>query len=157
VVEGRGNFDVLYINDNVTAIGGEGGDGIHINNPCQGGEAIGGDDTDSTIFAGADRGVEANIAAGYARWTKGNCRNQLKISPTVEKLEGTFYNDRLTLGKRLKAQQGKSSLLGREGRNILNSRNGRRDTVTTGPAARKNKVTADRKDKVIYGWGLARF
>ena len=57
----------------------------------------------------------------------------------------------------MKAQQGKSSLLGREGRNILNSRNGRRDTVTTGPAARKNKVIADRKDKVIYGWGLARF
>ncbi|MGK2932454.1 MAG: hypothetical protein ACSLFD_06760 [Solirubrobacterales bacterium] len=156
-LEGRGNFDVLYINDNVTAIGGEGGDGIHVNNPCSGGEAIGGDNTDSTIFAGADRGVEADIAGGYARWMKGNCKNKLKISPTIEKLEGTFHNDRLTLGKRMKAQQGKSSLLGREGRNILNSRNGVRDTVTTGPAARRNRVTADRKDKVIYGWGLASF
>lgn len=157
LLEGRGNFDVLYINDDVTAIGGEGGDGIHINNPCTGGEAIGGDDTDSTIFAGADYGVEANIAGGYAKWLKGNCKNKLKINPTIEKLEGTRFNDRLTIGKRMKAQQGKSSLLGREGRNILNSRNGRRDTVTTGPAARKNKVTADRKDKVIYGWGLAAF
>ncbi len=157
VIEGRGNFDVLYINDDIKAIGGEGGDGIHVNNPCAGGEAIGGEDTDSTIFAGADHGVEANIAGGYAKWTNGNCRNTLEISPTIEKLEGTRHNDHLVLGKRLKAQQGRSSLLGREGRNILNSRNGVRDTVTTGPAARSNKVTADRKDKIIYGWGLASF
>ncbi len=157
VIEGRGNFDVLYINDDVTALGGEGGDGIHVHNPCAGGKTIGGDDTDSTIFAGADRGVEANIAGGYARWRNGGCANPLKIDKTVEKLEGTAHDDHLILGKRLKAQQGKSSLLGREGNNILNSRNGVRDTVTTGPAARANKVTADREDKVIYGWGLASF
>lgn len=157
VIEGRGNLDVLYINDDITALGGKGGDGIHIVSPCVGGESVGGDGTDSTIFAGADHGVEANIAGGYARWASRGCSNPLKIASTVEKLEGTFYKDHLTLGKRMKAQQGKSSLLGREGRNILNSRNGVRDTVTTGPAARANKVIADRKDKVIYGWGLASF
>ncbi|MGK2955478.1 MAG: hypothetical protein ACSLFI_07410 [Solirubrobacterales bacterium] len=157
VIEGRNNFDVLYINDNVRALGGKGGDGIHIHNPCAGGESIGGTDTDSTIFAGADRGVEANIAGGYARWSNGGCANRLRIDNTIEKLEGTAHNDHLILGKRMRAQQGKSSLLGREGRNVLNSRNGVRDTVTTGPAARANKVIADRKDKVIYGWGLASF
>ena len=157
VLEGRGNLDVLYINDDVTALGGEGTDGIHVNSPCVGGESNGGPDTDSTIFAGADRGVEANIAGGYARWLSGDCANPLKIDKTVEKLEGTSHDDHLTLGKRMAAQEGKSSLLGREGNNILDSKNGVRDTVTTGPAAHANQVIADKKDKVIWGWGRASF
>ncbi|MGK2932453.1 MAG: hypothetical protein ACSLFD_06755, partial [Solirubrobacterales bacterium] len=146
-----------YINDNVIARGGNGTDGIHVESPCAGGESDGGSGTDSTIFAGADRGVYANLAGGSARWTSGGCADPLKIDSNTEKLEGTSHNDELILGKRMKPQQGKSSLLGREGNNILNSKNGIRDTVTTGPAARANTVIADKKDKVIYGWGLASF
>lgn len=157
VIEGRGNLDVLYINDNVVARGGDGTDGIHVESPCTGGESNGGDGTDSTIFAGADRAVEANLAGGSARWVSGDCANPLNIDNTIEKLEGSEWDDHLILGKRMKAQQGKSSLLGREGKNILDSKNGVRDTVTTGPAARANKVIADKQDKVIYGWGLASF
>jgi hypothetical protein len=29
--------------------------------------------------------------------------------------------------------------------------------VTTGDGGKKNRVIADKKDKVIYGWGLAGF
>ena len=31
------------------------------------------------------------------------------------------------------------------------------DKVTTGSGGKKNKVISDRKDKVVYGWGGARF
>ncbi|MBK5233414.1 MAG: hypothetical protein JJE13_10590 [Thermoleophilia bacterium] len=157
VIEGRDNLDVLYINDNVIARGGDGTDGIHVESPCAGGESSGGDGTDSTIFAGADKAVDADLAGGSARWANGDCANPLKIDSDTEKLEGSEWDDELTLGKRMKTQQGKSSLLGREGQNILNSKNGVRDTVTTGPAARANTVVADKQDKVIYGWGLASF
>ncbi|MBK8294683.1 MAG: hypothetical protein IPK93_07905 [Solirubrobacterales bacterium] len=157
VIEGRDNLDVLYINDDVKAYGGKDGDAIHIHSPCIGGESIGGKGKDSTVFAGADHGVKANIARGYAKWVHGSCAKKLKIHKTIEKMEGTAFDDHLILGKRLKAQQGKSSLLGRQGKNILNSKNGVRDTVTTGPEGRANKVISDRKDKVIYGWGFARF
>ena len=75
----------------------------------------------------------------------------------MEKLEGTAHDDHLILGPRLKAQEGKSTLLGREGNNILDSKNGVKNTVTTGPAAHANTVIADKKDKVIWGWGLANF
>ncbi|MGK2955477.1 MAG: hypothetical protein ACSLFI_07405 [Solirubrobacterales bacterium] len=157
VLEGRDNLDVLYINDDTIARGGDGTDGIHVESPCLGGESWGGDGTDSTIFAGADRAVEANLAGGSARWVSGSCAKPLTIGNDTEKLEGSEWDDVLILGQRMKTQQGKSSLLGREGRNILNSKNGVRDTVTTGPAARANKVTADKQDEVIYGWGLASY
>lgn len=157
VIEGRDNLDVLYINDDVKAYGGNDGDAIHIYSPCIGGESVGGKGKDSTVFAGADHGVKANIARGYAKWVHGGCAKTLKIHKTIEKMEGTAFDDILILGKRLKAQQGKSSLLGRQGKNILNSKNGVRDTVTTGPEAHANKVISDRKDKVIWGWGFARF
>lgn len=157
VLEGRGNLDVLYINDDVTALGGDGTDGIHVTNPCVGGESNGGDDADSTIFAGADAGVKADLAGGYAQWINGGCAKPLKIAPNVEKLEGTRYDDHLIIGKRMKSQQGKSTLLGREGNNTLDSKNGVKNTVTTGPAAHSNKVIADRKDKIVWGWGLANF
>jgi hypothetical protein len=157
VLEGGDNLDVLYINDDVIARGGDGTDGIHVESPCTGGESLGGDGTDSTIFAGANQAVDANLAGGTARWVSGGCADPLKIANDTEKLEGSEWDDKLTLGARMKTQQGKSSLLGREGRNILNSKNGVRDTVTTGPAAKANTVIADKKDEVIYGWGLASF
>jgi hypothetical protein len=79
----------------------------------------------------------------------------MTIDGDVESLEGTKYDDVLILGKRKKSQGRKRSLLGREGIDTLNSRNGVRDTVTTGDGGRKNNVIADRKDKVIFGWGFA--
>ena len=157
LLEGRDNLDVLYINDDVVARGGNGTDGIHVESPCTGGESWGGDGTDSTIFAGADKAVYADLAGGSARWVSGDCADPLKIGNDTEKLEGSEWDDELILGKRMKTQQGKSSLLGREGKNTLNSKNGVRDTVTTGPAAKANTVIADKQDKVIYGWGLASY
>ncbi|MGK2931956.1 MAG: hypothetical protein ACSLFD_04190, partial [Solirubrobacterales bacterium] len=55
LLEGGDNLDVLYVNDDVIARGGNGTDGIHVESPCAGGESDGGSGTDSTIFAGADR------------------------------------------------------------------------------------------------------
>lgn len=156
-IDGGDGLDVIYINDNITARGGKGTDGIHVLNPCIGGSASGGDDPDSLIFAGADRGVKADIAGGYAEWKSGSCPNRLSIGSDMEKLEGSANDDHLIIGKRLPAQQGKSTLLGREGNNILDSKNGIKNTVTTGPALRKNTVIADKKDKIIWGWGLAAF
>ena len=75
----------------------------------------------------------------------------------MESLEGTKHNDVLILGRRMKSQQGKGRLLGREGIDVLDSRNGARDTVTTGSGGRRNTVYADRRDKVIWGWGLSGF
>lgn len=158
VLNGNDGLDVIYMNDNVTARGGGGTDGIHVTNPCNGGSASGGDETDSVIFAGADRGVKADIAGGYAEWKDGGCSGgRLSILSDSEKLEGTSLDDHLIIGRRLSAQQGKSTLLGREGKNILDSRNGVRNTVTTGPEAHANTVIADRIDKIIWGWGLAGF
>ena len=155
VLEGRGNLDVLYVNDDVTARGGEGSDVIHAGRVCVGGLADGGPGNDNVVFAGADRGVDADLARGTARWVQGACARPLRISRDVESLEGSRHGDRLTLGHRLPQQGRKRSLLGRDGRDVLNARNGVRDTVTTGGGGRRNKVIADRKDKVVWGWGLA--
>ena len=67
------------------------------------------------------------------------------------------YDHVLILGPRFKSQDGTGSLLGREGEDVLDARNGRRDTVTTGSGGKGNVVRADRIDKVIWGWGLAGF
>ena len=101
--------------------------------------------------------MKADLGEGYARHVTGSCSRQMSIDGDVESLEGTKYNDVLILGKKKKSQGRKRSLLGREGIDTLNSKNGQRDTVTTGGGGRKNKVISDNKDKVIYGWGLAGF
>ncbi len=155
VLEGRGNLDVIYVNDDVIARGGDGSDVIHAKDVCVGGRADGGKGSDNVVFAGAARGVDADLSRGTARWTGGGCAKPLRISGSVESLEGSQHADRLTLGPRRKGQERKRSLLGRDGRDVLHSRNGVRDTVTTGGGGRKNKVIADRKDKVVWGWGLA--
>ncbi|MDQ2621490.1 MAG: hypothetical protein M3Y45_00440 [Actinomycetota bacterium] len=155
ILNGRGNLDVIYINDDVTARGGAGSDVIHAKDVCVGGRADGGKGSDNVVFAGAARGVDANLYRGTARWTGGTCGNPLRISRNVESLEGSQHADRLTLGRRVGSQERKRSLLGRDGRDVLNARNGVRDTITTGGGGRKNRVIADRKDKVVWGWGLA--
>lgn len=155
VLNGRGNLDVIYVNDDVVARGGDGPDVIHAGNLCVGGRADGGKGSDNVVFAGARRGVDADLGRGTARWVDGACRQPLRIARNVESLEGSKHADRLTLGPKFRTQASKRSLLGREGRDVLNSRNGVRDTVTTGGGARKNRVISDRKDKVVWGWGLA--
>jgi len=101
--------------------------------------------------------VKADLAGGYAEWKDSRCAAPTTIAGDVEKLEGTSSDDWLIIGRRLPWQQGKSTLLGREGNNILDSRNGERNSVTTGPAGRGNTVLADPQDKVIWGWGLAAY
>lgn len=156
VLNGRHGGDDIRHFDAVTVKGGPGHDTIHTVNPCVGGVADGGPGTDNMVFAGAPRVVHANLGKGFAR-LKGGCARPLKLRPTLESLEGSNHNDHLVIGRRHKSQQGNSALLGRGGIDILNSRNGRRDSVTTGDGGRRNKVIADRKDKVIWGWGLSAY
>ncbi|HMT03959.1 MAG TPA: calcium-binding protein [Solirubrobacterales bacterium] len=157
ILSGGGNNDLIYANDRVTIRGGQGTDHAHILRPCAGSNFDGGPGNDSAVFAGSPRGVKADLGAGYVEWMNGPCEARTRLAPNVERLEGSSQADWLIIGRRHRQQQGKSSLLGREGINVLDSRNGRRDTVTTGPAARRNKVIRDRHDKVIWGWGLAAF
>src|SRR5690349_1586300 len=157
VLRGNGGNDVIWMWDDVTAEGGPGHDAIHAPRSCDGGYASGGPGTDPIVFVGSPRGVEADLGKGYAKLIGGSCRKSLTIAPDVEKIEGTVHDDHLIIGKRHRTQEGKSGLLGRGGIDILNSKNGRRDTVTTGDNKRKNKVIADKKDKVIWGWGLAAY
>ena len=156
-LRGGGNNDLIYANDRVTIRGGEGTDHAHILRPCSGSVISGGPGNDSTVYAGSPRGVKADLGRGYVQWMNGSCGARTRLASDIERLEGSPYNDWLILGRRHRQQDGKSSLLGREGINILDSKNGRRDTVTTGPAAHRNKVIRDRRDKVIWGWGLAAF
>lgn len=157
VLNGGGNLDMIYANDAVTIDGGSGPDGLRVLDPCLGAALAGGDDPDSVVFAGAPAAVKADIAGGFAEWRSGVCPKRTTIGGDIEKLEGTAFDDWLILGDRLPGQQGKSTLLGREGINILDGENGDRNTITTGPAGRDNTVYADPEDKVVWGWGLAAF
>ncbi|MBK5232987.1 MAG: hypothetical protein JJE13_08420 [Thermoleophilia bacterium] len=157
ILRGGGNLDVIYANDAVTVDGGPGPDGLRVTNPCLGARLQGGDDPDSVVFAGAGSGVKANLAKGHAEWRTRACPSRTEIAGDVEKLEGTAFDDWLILGKRLPRQQGKSTLLGREGLNVLDAKNGDKNTITTGPEKRSNTVKADAGDKIVWGWGLASF
>jgi Ca2+-binding RTX toxin-like protein len=157
VINGGGNDDQLYMVPDGTAFGGSGSDVIHNLDPCAGGSAAGGTGDDNLVFASSPGAVKANLAAGYARWTTGSCADVLEVGPDIESLEGTRYNDVLILGRKLRTQTPRRSLLGRGGTDVLNSRNGVRDSVTTGDGGRGNRVISDRVDKVIYGWGYAAF
>ncbi len=155
ILDGRDNVDVVYINDDVIARGGNGSDVLHAKDVCVGGQADGGKGKDNLVLVGNPRGVDANLARGTAHLIGGECRKPLSITRNVESIEGSKHDDRLALGRWFKTQERKRGLLGRDGHDILDSRNGVKDTVTTGSGGRKNRVIADRKDKVVWGWGLA--
>lgn len=157
VIKGRGNLDQLWVPAGGTALGGGASDVIHAQTPCSGGRVGGGKGNDNIVFTGSRRGVKADLGAGYASFAKGKCRHRMRIDPDVESLEGSKYNDVLILGRKKRQQGRKRSLFGREGIDVLNSRNGVRDSVTTGSGGRRNRVIADRKDKVTWGWGLSGF
>ena len=108
------------------------------------------------VFAGAPRGVKANLAGGFAEWNGSGCNGgRTQIGKDIEKLEGTDYSDHLTVGKRNSSQDGRSVLFGRGGIDYFNSKNGSADTVTTGAGGRQNTVVADKIDTVTWGYGLA--
>jgi Ca2+-binding RTX toxin-like protein len=156
-VSGGANDDQLYISPGGRMLGGTGSDVLHSQDPCLGGDVSGGPGDDNLVFGGSPQGVRADLAAGYARWAAGPCGQPLRLSPDLESLEGTRYNDSLTLGRKLRGQTPRRSLLGRGGIDVLNARNGVRDSIMTGDNGRRNQVIADRIDKVIWGWGYAAF
>ena len=156
-LSGGGNLDLLYAVDDVTLNGGIDTDIFRVVNPCLGADLTGGDGQDAVVFAGAPGGVKADLAGGYAEWNGGGCSNgkRIGIGKDIEKLEGTDYSDWLIVGKRNPAQDGRSVLFGREGIDKFDSKNGSADTVTTGAGGRQNTVISDKKDTVVYGYGLA--
>lgn len=151
---GRDGSDQMYLAGwNSIMNGGAGSDTLHVDGtPCQGGTLIGGGGRrDGAVFAGAPRGVYANLSTGVARWNSGACANPVRLRD-LDGLEGTKYNDRFVGNK-----NSRTSFLGRQGIDSFNSVNGVKDTITTGDGGRKNKISKDRIDKVIYGWGLAAY
>lgn len=156
VIEGRDGSDLLDLRDDATVLGGPGADVIRVNSPCVGGRISGGPEKDNLVFAAADRGVRADFGRGYAEWAAGGCPSRrVSLAHDLEDLEGSAHDDILILGRKFRTQDGYGSLLGREGIDYLDSRNGHRDTVTTGSNGRRNTVVRDRIDRVIWGWGLA--
>ncbi len=155
-LNGGGGLDVIYAVDAVSIAGGPDTDIFRVVDPCVGANLKGDSGTDSVVFAGAARGVKADLAGGYAEWNGGGCGgSRTSIAKDIEKLEGTDSNDHLIIGKRNKAQDGRSVIFGRGGIDVFDSRNGSIDSVTTGSGGRKNKVIADAKDNVVWGYGLA--
>lgn len=157
VVSGGASDDQLYISPQGTMIGGSGSDVLHSQDPCLGGSVSGGSGDDNLVFGGSLRGVKADLASGYARWESGPCGESLRLSRDLENLEGTRYADHLILGRKFSGQTPRRSLLGRGGIDVLDARNGVRDSIMTGDNGRRNKVLADPIDRVIWGWGYAAF
>ncbi|MEX1219154.1 MAG: calcium-binding protein [Solirubrobacterales bacterium] len=157
IVSGGANDDQLYISPGGRMSGGAGSDVLHSQDPCLGGNVSGGTGDDNLVFGGSPQAVTADLANGYARWSEGGCGKSLRLAPNLESLEGTRYDDTLILGRKLKGQTPRRSLLGRGGIDTLNARNGVRDSITTGDNGRRNRVIADPIDKVIWGWGYAAF
>lgn len=156
-IQGRGGNDLLYVRDDVFASGGGGSDLLHVADPCVGAVISGGADKDNLVLAAAAKGVRADFGKGYAEWVDGGCPGErVSIAHDVEDLEGSRHDDVLVLGPRFRTQDGPGGLLGRDGIDVLDSRNGVRDTVTVGSGGRENVVRADRSDRVEWGWGLAR-
>lgn len=154
VLDGGGGDDVIKVSDThaTVARGGPGHDVIRVLNPCLGHQVSGGPGRDNVVFAGSPRGVEVNFTRNYARWINTpNCA-LTRLSDDLESAEGSRHND-LFVGSPKRS----TAFLGRDGIDTFRIRNGRRDVVTTGPGGRRNKIIADRFDRIIYGWGFAAF
>jgi Ca2+-binding RTX toxin-like protein len=154
-VDGRGSGDQIYMSKGANIKAGVGSDTVHIHNPCQGGFVSGGaGNRDGAVFAGADYGVEASLTSRKAKWKDRGCANPIRFADDFEGLEGTKHDDKL-IGRA--KGTGKTTFLGRDGADRFIAKNGIRDTVTTGGGGKRNKVIADRFDKVVWGWGLAAY
>jgi len=155
-LNGGDGLDLLYAVDDVHLNGGGATDIFRIVNPCLDADLVGGGGQDSVVFAGAPRGVKADLAGGYAEWNDGGCSGpRISIAKDIEKLEGTDFNDWLIVGPRNPSQEGRSVLFGRAGIDTFDAKNGSADTVTTGAGGHQNTVYADKIDNVIWGYGLA--
>lgn len=153
-VSGRDGNDMLNPTPGSNLSAGEGSDTLHVENPCLGGTISGGPGKDGVVFAGAPYGVEASLKDGYAKWNGPGCANPIDMTRDLEGLEGSSHND-ILIGQA--HGSGKTSFLGRDGIDTFYAKNGTKDTVTTGGGGHRNKVYADKVDKVIWGWGLAAF
>lgn len=153
ILEGGGGDDVIKVSDTHPTVvrAGVGHDLIRVSNPCLGHQLSGGPGKDNVVFAGSPRGVEANFTRNHARW-----RNFPNCTPSrladLESAEGSRHND-LFIGSPRRGV----SFLGRDGIDTFMTKNGRRDAITTGPGGRRNKIVADRFDRITYGWGFAAF
>jgi Ca2+-binding RTX toxin-like protein len=151
-VSARAGNDQMNMTAGAVISGGGGSDTVKVKNPCRGGFIDTGPGNDNLIFAGAPRGVDASLVTRKLKWNTGRCATPTRVSKRVDDLEGSRYADVLTA-----SPDRQTSLLGREGNDVFRSRNGVRDSITTGGGRRGDKVYADEKDKVIWGWGLAAF
>jgi Ca2+-binding RTX toxin-like protein len=154
-VNGRDGGDMLYHAPGAVTNGGAGSDTFHINEVCSGGKVYGGGGRrDGAVFAGSKQGVNANLITGKVKFAdkKQPCLKPVKLGKDINGLEGSKYDDILTghYNKR-------TTYLGRDGADIFNADNNAKDTVTTGGGGKNNKVYSDKRDKVVFGWGLAAF
>ena len=154
VLEGGGGDDVFRTSDTHATVvrGGTGHDVIRVRNPCLGHQVSGGSGKDNVVFAGSSRGVEVNFARNYARWRGVNNCTPTSLATDLESAEGSGHND-LFISSRRRGH----SFLGRDGIDTFRTKNGRRDVITTGPGGRRNKISADRFDRITYGWGFAAY
>lgn len=149
---GRGN-DQIWMSEDSTLNAGPGSDTVHMTEICIGGNVKGGPGIrDGIVFAGLKRGVWASMAARKARWMEGPCAKPFRFADDWEGLEGTREDDVL-IGSKTKG----ITFLGRDGVDVFNSRNGKYDKITVGGEGKKNKVIADKKDKILWDWGYAAF
>jgi len=151
-VAARAGNDQMNMTAGATIRGGTGSDTVKVKNPCRGGFIDTGPGNDNVIFAGAVRGVDASLVTRKLKWKKGKCGRPTRVSKQVDGFEGSKHGDILTA-----SPDRRTSLLGRDGNDVFRARNGVKDSITTGGGGRGNKVYADRKDKVTWGWGLAAF
>ena len=154
LLEGGAGDDVITTSDTgATRVnGGSGHDVIRVSNACAGHTISAGPGKDNVVFASSPRGVEVNFDKGYARWRNVGSCSQTRLSSDIESGEGSRYDDLF-----ISSRKGGKSFLGRHGVDTFMVRNGKRDTVTVGDGGRRNKVTADRFDKITWGWGFAAY
>lgn len=154
VLEGHGGDDVIKASDTHPTVvrGGPGHDVMRVHNPCVGHQLSGGSGKDNAVFAGSPNGVAVDFTRNSARWLSGGSCTPTRLRTDIEGAEGTRHND-LFIGSRKRS----TSFLGRDGIDTFRIKNGRRDAITTGPGGRRNKITADRFDRITFGWGFAAY
>lgn len=148
-----GGNDQIWMTEDSTLNAGPGSDTVHMTVMCVGGNVKGGPGVrDGIVFAGLKRGVWASMAAHKARYLKGPCPKPFRFADDWEGLEGTREDDVL-IGSNTKG----ITFLGRDGIDVFKARNGKFDKITVGGGGHRNKVIADKKDRIHWDWGYAAF
>ena len=152
-LEGRDGHDVITpgLASRTTVLGGSGHDVIKTENPCLGHSISGGSGKDNVVMARSDFGIHVDLGKGFIKRNGGGSCNPTKLAADIEDAEGSRYNDIFVASRR------GSGFLGRQGIDSFLTRDGRgNDSIITGPGGRKNRISRDPGDKLVYGWGLAR-